>query len=96
MSFNFLRSTTQDFVEKLNNLKYAVIVQVGCWAQNVSLYDVDLAYILVRVGQQLLMENSVRGKQTLRTRQSTQEGAMWRLSPHDQKRELLDCKTIKN
>lgn len=41
-----------------------------------SLYDVDLAYILVRVGQQLLMENSVREKQTLRTRQSTQEGAM--------------------
>lgn len=41
-----------------------------------SLYEVDLAYILESVRQQLLMESSVRGKQILRTRQSTQGGAM--------------------
>ena len=45
-------------------------------SQNVSLYEIDLAYILVRARQQLLMDNSVRGKQILRTRQSTQGGAM--------------------
>lgn len=48
MNFNFLRSIICDF-EKITSLQFAVAVPVRDQVQDVSLYDVDFIYRLVRV-----------------------------------------------